>query len=380
MKKIKVLHVHTLPVISGSGINVLLTMDKLDKNKYEVEFACAPGGGLINEVLRRNIRFHSVRHFIQRASPYNDIVALAELIRIIKKNKYDIVHTHNSKSGFIGRLAAKISGVPVIIHTIHGFSFHSFERPFRRKLFIFLERIAAHWADKLIVISNPLREWGLSLGVGKPSQYSTIYSGIEIDNFKISIDIDKKKREFRIKANELVVGVVAKLWEGKGHRDMLRAAKEAVKKVPEVKFMFVGEGYLRKELEQFADSLGLNKHIIFTGFRTDIPEITSIFDVSVLASYFEGLGRVLLEAMVLGKPVVATRVGGIVDVVDDGRTGILVPPHNDKALAEAMIKLLLDKELREKMGERAKRKVDDRFSSVTMVNKIQQVYEELLTH
>ena len=377
MRKIKVLHIHTLPVISGSGINVLLTMDGLDKNKYDVEFACAPKGALIGEVLKKNIIFHPVRHFVQRVSPYNDIMALFELISIIRKNKYDIVHTHNSKAGFIGRLAAKIAGAPVVIHTVHGFSFHSFEKPLRRKLFIFLERFAAHWADKLIVISNPLKEWGLSLGIGAPHQYITIYSGIEIGDFKINIDVNRKKEEFRIKANELVVGAVAKLWEGKGHRDILLAAKDVIKKVPDVKFMFVGEGYLRKELEKLTDSLGLSKHVIFTGFRTDIPEITSIFDIAVLASYFEGLGRVLLEAMVLGKAVVATRVGGIVDVVDDGETGLLVEPKNHKELAQAIIKLLSDSNLRRKMGGSARKRIDERFNAQTMVNDIQNLYHSL---
>jgi glycosyltransferase involved in cell wall biosynthesis len=141
--------------------------------------------------------------------------------------------------------------------------------------------------------------------------------------------------------------------------------------------MFVGEGYLREELELLTRQLGLSENVIFTGFRTDIPELTSIFDIAILASFFEGLGRVLLEAMVLGKPVIATKVGGIVDVVDDGKTGILVPPNDSNALAGAIVRLLSDDDLRKKMGKAGKEKIDAKFSAQTMVSQIERVYEEL---
>jgi glycosyltransferase involved in cell wall biosynthesis len=378
MSKVKVLHLHTLPVISGSGINTFLVMEGLDKDVYEVELATAPGGALIDEALKSNINVHPIKHFVQAISPYNDIMALGEVIRLLRKNSYTIVHTHNSKAGFIGRLAAALSRVPVVVHTIHGFSFHDFERPPRRALFSFLEKIAAGWADKLITISEPLKEWGQREGIGKPEQYITIYSGIEIDKFRVTIDIEEKRRQLGIPSGHKVVGVVSKLWEGKGHISILQAAKGIIERVPEVSFLIVGEGYLEKQLKELTEQLGLKDHVIFTGFRTDVPEVTATFDVAVLASFFEGMGRVLLEAMVLGKPVVATRVGGIVDVVDEGINGMLVPPGDVGALAEAISRLLLDESLRQKMGEAAKEKIDARFSASNMVKKIDRIYRELL--
>jgi len=378
MNKFKVLHIHTLPIISGSGIHTLTTMKGLDKLRYEVEFACAPGGDLIDEVVSCGIRFHPIRNFVQEISIYNDLMALFELIWLMKRQRFDIVHTHNSKAGFIGRLAARIAGVPIIVHTIHGFAFHEFEKPPRQALFIFLERLAARFADKLITVSEPLKDWGLRLKIGRNEQYITIYDGIEINRFNLDINIGEKRREFGIKSADFVVGVVSKLWEGKGHRCILEAAKTVVAKVPNVKFMFVGEGYLRQELEELTQQLGLSDYVIFTGFRSDIPEVTAIFDIAVLASFFEGLGRVLLEAMVLSKPVIATRVGGIVDVVSDDKTGILVPPNDSAALAQAMIKLLLDDDLRKRMGEAGRAKIDAKFSARTMVSKIQDIYEELI--
>jgi glycosyltransferase involved in cell wall biosynthesis len=350
----------------------------LDKSRFEVEFACAPGGDLIDEVVKQGVKFHPIRNFVQRISIYDDLMALFELVLLMRRQRYDIVHTHNSKAGFIGRLAARIAGMPIVVHTIHGFAFHEFEKPPRQILFILLERFAARFADKLITVSEPLKQWGLRLGIGKKEQYITIYDGIEINRFILDVNVGQKRQEFGIKAADLVVGVVSKLWEGKGHRCILQAAQKVVKKVPDVKFMFVGEGYLRKELEQLVQKLGLSDYVIFTGFRTDIPQITAIFDIAVLASFYEGLGRVLLEAMVLGKPVIATRVGGIVDVVDDGKTGILVPPNDSEALAQALIKLLLDGELRRRMGEAGRAKIDAKFSARTMVSQIEKVYEELI--
>jgi glycosyltransferase involved in cell wall biosynthesis len=376
--KFKVLHVHTLPVISGSGINTLLTMLGLDKDRYEVEFACAPDGPLVDEAVKKGIKFHPVRNFVQRISIWNDLMALWELAWLMRQQRYDIIHTHNSKAGFIGRLAARIVNVPIIVHTIHGFAFHEFERTPRRRLFVWLERFAARLADKLIVVSGALGEWGLGLRVGKPEQYITIYSGIEIDKFQVKINVIEQKHQLGISPEDNVIGVVSKLWEGKGHKSILQAAKNVITKVPSVKFVFVGEGYLRKKLEALTQQLGLSDYVIFTGFRTDIPQLTSIFDVAILASLYEGLGRVLLEAMVLGKPVIATKVGGVVDVVDDGKTGLLIPPNNPTLLSQAIIRLLSDGDLRNRMGRAGRDKIGVKFSAKTMVAQIQKIYEELL--
>ncbi|UCC94459.1 MAG: glycosyltransferase family 4 protein [Candidatus Omnitrophota bacterium] len=378
MSEIKVLHVHTLPVVSGSGIYTLLAMKGLDKSRYRCELATAPDGPLIDEAVKQGIQCRPVKHLVRRLNLYHDLIALWELFALIKRQKYDIVHTHNAKAGFTGRLAAKLAGVPIIIYTIHGFSFHQYEKFPRKTLFIWLERFAACFSDKLLTVSRPLKEVALQLGIGKPDQYITIYDGIEIDRFSIDFDIQKKRKEFDIKPSDFVVGVVSKLWKGKGHREILEAAKEVITKAPNVKFMFVGEGYLRQDLKALTQRLGLSSHVIFTGFRTDIPEITAIFDIAILASFFEGLGRVLLEAMVLNKPVIATNVGGIVDVVDDGKTGILVPPANSAALAKALLRLLSDSELRVKMGRAGREKIDAKFSAKTMVNRIERVYNELI--
>ena len=247
--KIKVLHVHTMPVISGSGINTFLTMQGLNKEKYKVEFACAPEGPLIEKVVKEGIKFHPIKNLVQPISIIDDIKALFQIIVILKKENYHIVHTHNSKAGFLGRIAASLVHTSIIVHTIHGFAFHDRETLFCRKLFIYLERFASHCADRLIAISNPLKKWGLSLNIGKEKQYTIIYSGIEISRFRKTFDIQEEKIRLGISPDDLVVGVVSKLWEGKGHRCILEAVKIVTDKIPNVKFVIVGEGYLMDELK-----------------------------------------------------------------------------------------------------------------------------------
>ena len=368
-----------MSVISGSGLNVLDTVKRLKEEGYKVEFASSPeGGSLIDEVASFGITVRPLRYLGREVNILKDPLALFELMLLIRRQRYDIVHTHNSKAGFIGRIAARIAGVPVVIHTIHGFSFHEYERPPLRILYVLLERLAAKFSDRLITVSTPLKDWGLRLGIGREKQYCVIPDGIDIELFTVKMDLAKTKSELGIRPDSLIVGLVAKLWDGKGHHTLIKAMPKIIEEVPQVKFIFAGDGYLRRDLENLVASLCLKDYTIFTGFRKDIPELTAIFDVAVLPSFFEGLGRSLLEAMVLGKPIVATDVGGIPEVVRHNKNGFLVSPGDSGALAEAIIKLLRDKELSRKMGEEGRRQINERFSAKKMVDDIEGVYQEML--
>jgi glycosyltransferase involved in cell wall biosynthesis len=230
------------------------------------------------------------------------------------------------------------------------------------------------------VISQPLQEWGLRMRIGHREQYTKIYSGIELDKFKCTRPPAELRSSLGICRDDFVVGLVAKLWTGKGHAVTISAIKQLVQTDPNIKLLIVGEGYLRSELEAQTKALGLQQNVVFTGFRSDIPDLNAMFDIAVLPSDFEGMGRVLLEAMVMGKAVVASNVGGIPDIVDDGETGILVPAGDVNALAEAIGRLCHDVSLRERMGEAGYRKITQQFSSETMVEQIRQVYEETAKH
>lgn len=378
---IKVLHIHTLPVISGSGINTFLSMQGMDRNLYEVELACAPGGRLIPLVQENHMNVRSFKNMVQPLHPLKDTLTLLDLTAFFKRNFYHVVHTHNSKAGFLGRLAAKLAGVPVIVHTVHGFAFHDKEPLWRQVLFRNLERLGAHWCDKMIFISQPLIEWALKDHIVGEEKIAKIYSGIQLDQFcpVKSEEKNKIRNKWNLKQKDHVIGIVSKLWEGKGHGVLIEAFKLLKEKITDAKLVIVGEGHLYDELFRMVDTNGLRESVLFTGFQMDVSEIIATFDVAVLPSFFEGMGRVILEAMAMERPVVASRVGGIPDLIEQDVNGLLVRPGDVKELADALEKLLNDKRLARKMGREGRKRIKEQFSAHVMVQSIEKVYRELLS-
>ncbi|HJX33707.1 MAG TPA: glycosyltransferase family 4 protein [Desulfatiglandales bacterium] len=378
---IKVLHIHTLPIISGSGLNTFLSMKGMDRNIFKVELACAPGGRLIDLVRENHMEVNTFKNLVQPLNPVKDILAVADLIFFLRKNRYHIVHTHNSKAGFVGRLAARIAGTPVVIHTVHGFAFHEQEPLWRQSLFRNLERIAFHMCDKMIFISQPLVDWALKEKIVlRRDKIEKIYSGIDLDRFRPVTDDERIRirKKWNIGHDDAVIGIVSKLWEGKGHEVLIRAFKEIKREIKEARLVIVGEGPLDSMLHELTDRLGLTDSVLFTGFQMDVAAIISSFDVAVLPSFFEGMGRVLLEAMAMEKPVVASRVGGIPDLVKDGINGFLITPGDVKGLTEALKKLLNDRVLANIMGKDGRKGITDKFSADAMVRSINNIYIECL--
>lgn len=378
---VRILHIHTLPIISGSGINTFLSMRGMDRRLYEVELACAPGGPLIDLVEQNGMKARLLPSLVQPLHPPKDLLALTNLVSLLKKTPFHIVHTHNSKAGFTGRLAARLAGVPVIVHTVHGFAFHDQEPFWRQSLFRGLERLASRWCDKMIFISQPLIDWALHEGIGRREKMVRIYSGIELERFRPrTTDEQKKIRErWRIRPDEAVIGIVSKLWEGKGHATLIEAFEQIKKEKTEARLVIVGEGYLRERLVGLISRLGLEDSVVFTGFQMDVSEIIATFDVAVLPSLFEGMGRVLLEAMAMEKPVVASRVGGIPDLVDHGVNGLLVRPGEIGELKDAILNILNNRTLAVRMAGEGKKRVTEQFSAELMVRSIERVYRELLS-
>jgi glycosyltransferase involved in cell wall biosynthesis len=320
------------------------------------------------------------KNLVQPLHPFKDTLALLDLAVFLRRNPYHIVHTHNSKAGFLGRLAAKLAGVPVIIHTVHGFAFHDEEPLWRQMLFRNLERLGSRWSDKMIFISQPLIDWALKDHIVGEEKITKIYSGIQLDKFQ-PVKSEEKERirsKWALEKEEAVVGIVSKLWEGKGHSVLIEAFKLLKKKIKNAKLVIVGEGYLYDELFRRVNNNGLRESVLFTGFQMDVSEIIATFDVAVLPSFFEGMGRVILEAMAMEKPVVASRVGGIPDLIDQGINGLLVRPGDVKELADTLEKVLSDNKLARKLGREGRKRIQDQFSADVMVRSIEKLYRELL--
>ena len=237
--KIKVLHIHTMPIISGSGINTYLSMLGMDRRTYDVELACAPGGRLIDLVRDSHMEVRTFSNLVQPLHPSRDLRALMDLFRFLRGTPYHVVHTHNSKAGFIGRLAAVMARVPVIVHTVHGFAFHEQEPPWRRVLFRSLERLAAHWCHRMIFISQPLLDWALREHIVGSEKAVKIYSGIPLKRFQPvpQEEKDRVRRKWDLGREDAVIGVVSKLWEGKGHGILIRALKDLDREIGNVKLL-----------------------------------------------------------------------------------------------------------------------------------------------
>jgi glycosyltransferase involved in cell wall biosynthesis len=383
MRKIKVLHIITRLDKGGSAQNTFLNLVGADKNIYDVTLMSGPVEEPTQD-RRDQIEEYGIKHIfipelVRNISLINDLKTILKIYRYLRKEKFDIVHTHTSKAGLLGRLAARLARIPIIIHTPHGHVFFGYFGPIKSKIFIFLEKLASPITDKIIALTNRENEDYISYRVADEEKSVVIYSGIELNKF-IDLPLEEKqnfKKELRIPENSLIVGTLGRLVPVKGPEFLVEAAKHIISKFPDTFFMLTGDGYLRLDLEKKALDFGLKENIIFLGWRDDAAKILSVYDVFVLPSLNEGMGRVLVEAMALGKPIVASRIGGIPDLVTHGKNGFLVPPKDPEELAKYIQILLEDKEKRNKMGLAGK-KMAMNFRAENMVKKIEKLYEELL--
>ena len=386
MRPIKVLHIITRLILGGAQENTLLTVEGLRKRRgYEVTLITGPPlgpeGSLVEEAERRGIHPIVIPGMRREVNPGRDIPTLIKLYRLIKEGDYDIVHTHSSKAGILGRLAAYFAGTKVIIHTIHGLPFHEYQSRGVNYFYILCERLAALCTDKIITVAKVMTDKALAVKVAPEEKFLTIYSGMELDKFlEPEVETADKRKEMGIELDVPVVGKVARLFPLKGHKYLLAAAAEVARVYPQAKFLLVGDGILRKSLEKQAEELGIKEKIIFGGLvtREEIPGLLAIMDIVVHASLREGLARVLPQALACGKPVISFDIDGASEVVKEGKTGRLVPAEDSRGLAEAIIDLLRDKEKAKRMGEAGKRLVDPAFRAEVMVDKIAQIYEEFL--
>jgi glycosyltransferase involved in cell wall biosynthesis len=378
-KRAKILHVHTLPVVSGSGINTLLTMKGSRERGHEVSLACASEGRLTEETRRAGITVHLVKYLDRELNAAADFASVLELRRLMVRGKFDLVHTHNSKAGFVGRLAAHLARVPLIVHTVHGFAFHDQETRFRRALFRTVEQLASRWCDGMIFVSTPMVAWAERQRIGTRVPRKVIFSGVPADEFQLA-DKSTFRRQWSLAPDRLVVGIISKLWEGKGHVILLDAWKQALATInldTEPLLLIVGEGPLEEELRKRVSSLRIDSSVLFTGFQSDVPSAMAGIDIAVLPSLFEGMGRAVLEAMAAGKPVIASNVGGIPDLVRHGENGLLVRPGDGASLTKALAELLSNAELRNRLGRNGAAGFRPEYRSSHMIEEIHQFYEEL---
>jgi len=381
MRKIKVAQVITRMDWGGSPDVLRVLCQKLDPDIYELEvfvgLTSHPTGktNLFFDAFRGKITF--IPELKREISPWNDWLAFVKLLRMFKKEKFDIIHTHTAKAGALGRLAGRLAGVAIIIHTPHGHNFYGYFNSIFSKLVIGIERFLARFTDRVIALTELEKIDYLKFKVTNEKKSVLVYMGLELNGF-LPDNTAKIKESLNINSQEKVIGYVGRLEPIKGPQFFVEAARLCLENNLLQRFILVGEGSLRKELEEKVSFWGLKEKIVFVGWRDDIADIMSIMDILVLPSLNEAVGIVLLEAQSLGIPVVASEVGGIPEMIRDGQTGILVWPGEPAALALAINNLLFDPERLRSMSAAGKNWVKDRFKAEDMVRKISAIYQELL--
>lgn len=380
-----VAHIITRLIIGGAQENTLLTVeDQVGDYGDRVALITGPGlgpeGSLEERAHRSGAEMHVIPEFRRNIHPYRDWSSYRSLIALLRRLKPDIVHTHASKAGILGRWAAAKVGIPAV-HTIHGASFHYGQSPWASWLYRELERNAARSTARFISVADAMTEQYVSAGIAPRDNFVTISSGFDVDPFLTPPrDPAVVRGELGLRPEHIVIGKIARLFHLKGHDFVIAAAADVVAKVPNVRFLIVGDGLLRAEFEQKIAAAGLTEHFVFAGLvpPTRIPELIHAMDIVVHTSLWEGLARVLPQGLIAGKPVVSYDVDGAREVVLPGETGYLLPPQSIGPLSQALIELAGDAALRQRLGMTGRARFADQFRHQTMTRRIRAVYADVL--
>ena len=374
MKRINILYVVDNLTFGGGERGFTQLSNALDKGRYNIFIACSPGGELENRIRDIDVQIK----FMDFRKRINSRIFI-ELIRIIKQENIHIVHSVGSRADFYARLAAKIAGAPIIISTLAMFVEGFDTDPLRKALYVILDRFSERFVDTFIVVSEALKHTLHTRHHIDKRKITRIYNGVELDLYSPHTKYSESIRnEFAIQDSTPLVGTIGRCVYQKGFEYFLLAASIILRKYPDVKFILVGDGPLRTQLENMAQRLGIANSIIFTGFRNNIPKILAEMDIFVLSSVLEGLPRVVIEAMAAGKPIVATDIEGAREELNHGQEGIIVPSRNPTALAQGIIELLINRDKAKEMGLRARKKAQRLFDLKETVENIDSLYQRLI--
>jgi len=381
--KIRVMRVIARLNIGGPAIHTILLTAGLDPTRFESTLVtgveAAYEGNMLDLAARKGVQPLVIPELGREISPLGDWVTLIKLYRLFRDWRPHIVHTHTAKAGTVGRLAARLARVPVVVHTFHGHVFHDYFGPVRTRAFIGIERFLASLSDRIVAVSEGQRRELAAYGVARLDRIAVVPLGFELDELlKCESLRGQLRRELGISEGTPLVGIVARLTAIKNHRLFLDAARLVVGAGQEAVFLVVGDGELRAELEAYVAELGLAERVIFAGWRRDLPRIYADLDVVALSSLNEGTPVSLIEAMAAARPVVATRVGGVPDVVFDKESGYLVQSKDTEGLARGILDLLRAPDRARAMGLAGRAAVHPKYASETLLANVEKLYLELL--
>jgi glycosyltransferase involved in cell wall biosynthesis len=406
-KKLKITHIITRLILGGAQENTLLTCEGLHQQDHAVTLITGKAVGEDAQLMARaqsgGYRVIEVKPLIREIHPLKDWLAYRQIKKHLRQLNPDIVHTHSAKAGVLGRLAAwnirqskvqsccsikekvdaeksKTTGTPRIIHTIHGLPFHPYQPAWKNKIYIAAERAAAKRCDLLISVAQAMTDQALAQNIGQSEQYVKIFSGMETKDFlnpPPQEKIAEIKKKYNLPDNALIIATVARLFELKGHEDIIESAKTLAPRHPHVIWLFIGDGNLKSPYQNQIKTAGLSENFRFTGLvdPKEIGPMLHTSDILVHCSLREGLARALPQALLCGKPVISFDVDGAREVVQNDKTGFLIAPKNISGLIDAQEKLIADPSLRKRLGQNGRELCQDEFDHRTMTDKIERLYQ-----
>ena len=383
----KIMHISTRLILGGSQENTVFSCAGQADDGHEVSLVFGPiegPEGTMLPVVREHGGIETIEtpNLIRELSPRRDRHCLADLRRIIREHRPDVVHTHSSKAGILGRAAAWRENVPAVIHTIHGLPFHPYQSKLKNAIYIAAERWAARRCHVIVTVADAMRDQALAAGVGRAEQFQTVRSGMIVEPYlNDSPSMTETRRSLGLPKDAFIVGTVARLAELKGHDDLLDAFAPMMRSDPKLHLLWVGDGYWSDRLLTRARALGLSDQVHTPGLvkPETIPNWIRAVDVVVHPSYREGLPRAVVQGLLAAKPVVAYALDGAPEVCIDDETGILVTPGDRAALADAIDRLRTNPGLGTRLGTEGRRRCRGPFDRRTMVDELETIYRRVLS-
>ncbi|WP_413852565.1 glycosyltransferase family 4 protein [Candidatus Ruminimicrobium bovinum] len=374
MKK-KVAVIITKLELGGAQKVAIALCEKINKELFDTFMICGCDGILSDEVKQQN-KVYFVKNLIREINPIKDLKAAISIYKILKKEKPDVIHTHSSKAGILGRVCGWLAGIPVIIHTTHGFSFNDTQSFFKKNLFIFLERFCAIFSTYLIFISKENIDKGIKNKIGKQDKYKFIRLGIDIDNFK-NFQNPSLRRELNLSNDDILVTTIGPFKPQKNLPDFIKVANKISKEHKNFKFVMVGDGTLRPEFESLIEKYNIKENIFLLGWRRDIANVLHSSDFFVMTSLWEGLPISTIEAMTCGLAPIVNAVDGQKEIVKDGINGFLIPPYNIDETCYKILYLAENPEIKSKMEREAKNSIDETYGIEYMIKQHELLYNAL---
>ena len=382
-RRIRVLRLFSRLNIGGPAIHVILTTAGLDPKRYDSLLVVGREedreGNFLNLAEAKGIPLRIIPTFGRRIDPLRDLITLVRLFRLMRRERPDIVHTHTAKAGALGRVAARLAGVPIVVHTFHGSVFDGYFGTSVARFFQWIERILALGTDTIVAVSERVAADLAERKIAPRRKIEVVPLGLELGRFQ---DVQQRRGELRrelgVPPRARLVGSVGRLVAIKDLGTLLRSMAQLSATQPDAILLVVGDGPDRPALEMEAERLGLGSRARFLGFRDDLERIYADLDVAVNCSLNEGTPVALIEAMASGVPVLATAVGGTPDLLDEGRLGRLVPPGDPNALARALAESLSGGDDSAQKAALARRSVLQRFSLDRLLGDLDRLYLRLL--